>query len=360
MKNYKVALKGSFLPDIGGVSIHISRLAEALFKDGLLDCVYSTTKSSGYQESRFIVKNASYPSLRYDTFQSLYWFLKNYKKDLTILHLHGHPIWESPTIYLLLLFKKKVVFTIHDQMMLSNLDKYPRFFLYIFKKITKHKNIYWIAVSSKIKNQSADLITDFNNIAIIPAYLPAHSDNTPLNDEIEEFIRSRSKIISIYAHSIRNLNGKDLYGIDLALKAIGLVKRYYQNIGIIICIPNVSDLEQVESYKQIINEFQLFKNVLFLFTPLSNPIQLWQKSDVVLRPTLTDGDSLVVREAISQGTFVIASDVVNRPKEVILFKSENVEDLSLKIVQVLAESKKTINQSFSSNYELIKNIYACL
>jgi len=352
---------GSYLPAIGGVTTHISRLAEALNKDGLLDCVFSTTNPNGFVESRFIVKNAFYPRLRYVTLQSLFWFIKYFsKKNLKIIHFHGHPVWESPTLLLLLLFKKKVVYTIHDQIILSDIKIYPGFLISMLKKSIKNRYIHWIAVNPIIKTQLESLVIDCTNISVIPAYLPALEDNNSLEFEIEDFINLRSKIVSIYAHSIRKINGKDMYGIDLALKSVALVKKHYMNIGIIICIPNTPNKDLLDNYFQIIKELQLFNNVLFFLKPLNNPLQLWRKSDIVLRPTLTDGDSLVVREALVQGTFVIASDVVNRPDKVILFKSENIEDLYTKIVATLSKTRITNNEPPFSNYELIKNIYSNL
>ncbi len=89
----------------------------------------------------------------------------------------------------------------------------------------------------------------------------------------------------------------------------------------------------MQDYFKLINGLQISENVLLFLKPLNNPTLLWRKSDIVLRPTLTDGDSLVVREAINEGTYVIASDVTERPEDVILFKSENIDDLSNKIIR---------------------------
>jgi len=42
-------------------------------------------------------------------------------------------------------------------------------------------------------------------------------------------------------------------------------------------------------------------------------------SDIYLRPTSTDGDAVAVRESLSLGTPVVASDIVSRPAGVNLF-----------------------------------------
>jgi glycosyltransferase involved in cell wall biosynthesis len=45
--------------------------------------------------------------------------------------------------------------------------------------------------------------------------------------------------------------------------------------------------------------------------------------DAFIRATTTDGDSLSVQEAMYLGKDVIASDVIDRPKGCILFKTED-------------------------------------
>jgi glycosyltransferase involved in cell wall biosynthesis len=65
-----------------------------------------------------------------------------------------------------------------------------------------------------------------------------------------------------------------------------------------------------------------------------NPI--YEKSKIFLRPTNTDGDSICVREALDSNCVVIASDVVDRPKEVICFENRNIDDFVNKIKDVIA------------------------
>ena len=63
--------------------------------------------------------------------------------------------------------------------------------------------------------------------------------------------------------------------------------------------------------------------------------QLLNSSEVFIRPTLTDGDSLAVREALAIGVKVIASDSVRRPEGCLLFRTSCPEALALKIEEAL-------------------------
>jgi glycogen(starch) synthase len=66
-----------------------------------------------------------------------------------------------------------------------------------------------------------------------------------------------------------------------------------------------------------------------LFRDLDAPEfqSLLASCDLFVRPTLVDGDSITVREALTTGKLVVASDAVRRPAGVILFRSKNVDDL---------------------------------
>jgi glycosyltransferase involved in cell wall biosynthesis len=65
-------------------------------------------------------------------------------------------------------------------------------------------------------------------------------------------------------------------------------------------------------------------------------LALMSVCDVFLRPTLEDGDSISVREALSLGIPVVASRVGARPAGAILFQPGDVEDMLAKLDLALA------------------------
>jgi glycosyltransferase involved in cell wall biosynthesis len=359
----KIFFYGSYLPEIGGMSIHVSRLAELLNFEGLLGCVYSASKLNNKNTSLFIVKDVSYSKIKYGFIKSFIWFvIYGFKNRSSIIHLHVNPIWHSITIKLLLTFaNRKIVCTIHDQMLIENIDKIPFLFSFTFKKLLGSKNIRWIVVNDTIKKQLQKLDFNCNRIYIIPAYLPAFSvTDIIVEEEIETFIQNKQEIITIYAATTALFRGKDLYGIGLAIMAINNIKKEFPSIGLIICIPGEMSAIQMNYYLKLINDFDLTDNVFFNLKPLKNTIGLLKKSHILLRPTLSDGDSLMVREALSVETFVVASDVVKRPDGVVLFQSENLNDLVIKLKEVLNNKNKIISAGTvqsENNYLLIKKVY---
>jgi glycosyltransferase involved in cell wall biosynthesis len=64
-------------------------------------------------------------------------------------------------------------------------------------------------------------------------------------------------------------------------------------------------------------------------------------ADVLLRPTQTDGDSLVVREALSVGVSVVASDAVSRPSGCRVFRTGNSADLATKLRDEIESPSRT-------------------
>jgi glycosyltransferase involved in cell wall biosynthesis len=63
---------------------------------------------------------------------------------------------------------------------------------------------------------------------------------------------------------------------------------------------------------------------------------LMSVSDVFVRPTLEDGDSTSVREALSLGVPVVASRIGTRPAGAILFQPGNVGEMLSKVELALA------------------------
>ena len=349
------------MPRIGGISLHNVRLTSLLAEENLLGCMYSLAEQDPELVTRFKVRSAHFPRIRHGATRSMLWWVKYGIWDRSrIFHLHGHPFWESLTILWMIKMGRKVVYTIHDQMMLSEPDSFSGVLLRLFEKLLVHKNIRWIAVNENIRIQLLEMGASEDVIQVIPAFIPAPASGKPLNQEIEDFIKDHTKIISMYANMIRKIDNKDLYGIDQAIKALAHVKQEEENVGLIVSIPN-EDREKIhKNYQQLIRTLHLEDNVLLFLLPVKDTQDLWSRSDIVLRPTLTDGDSMVIREAISHKTCVIASDCVTRPPEVVLFKCEDELDLANKILESLRLNISPDFSNTASNYDTIKEVYKSL
>ena len=70
---------------------------------------------------------------------------------------------------------------------------------------------------------------------------------------------------------------------------------------------------------------------------LPDACALWRIADVVVRATNTDGNPLMVQEALWCGVPVVASDCVPRDPEVVTFRSRRADDLAAKLSLVLGD-----------------------
>ena len=62
---------------------------------------------------------------------------------------------------------------------------------------------------------------------------------------------------------------------------------------------------------------------------------LFKKTDLMIRPTYSDGYGISIAESLYFGCPAIASNVCLRPKGTILFKNRDLDDLATKAMLVL-------------------------
>lgn len=356
----KISIMGNYPPPIGGVSIHVKQLSQKLFEENMLEYVYCYSKSDVYNMPSFVKASPTTNKivLRYSSFSTLYCILKQVIKDKSnIVHFHHLPIWESYSFLFLLFFsKKKLVFTIHDQFQL--LLKYPYIFKIGFRILLKFKKrIRWIAVNENVKNQLKNLRIASRNVNLIPAYIGTLNNDT-LPDKILSFLSRKSFKISFYAFS-NQLENRDVYGVCQVIEMAKLLKMYISDFGLVMIMPNSSELESVLQKK--IKESDLESNILIVTSPISSMVPLFKQTDLYLRPTTSDGDSISIREAIDSNCVVIASDAAPRIDSCVIYRLNDNSDFLSAILNVynnLDQYKQMLNtKKNSSKLNEIMNVY---
>jgi glycosyltransferase involved in cell wall biosynthesis len=89
-------------------------------------------------------------------------------------------------------------------------------------------------------------------------------------------------------------------------------------------------------------------------------LALMAQSHAFVRPTFRDGDSISVREAVSLGIPVVASNVGTRPAEAMLFEAGNVEEMISQIAQALDLGHGTLEKPSVDSTERLLGIYSAL
>lgn len=118
-----------------------------------------------------------------------------------------------------------------------------------------------------------------------------------------------------YAHRKEfDSDGKDIYGILFLYS-------YFSKSGAELVI-----LDPSNSYHHL----KPLDNIRIYRTPVQVE-EFLGPNFIYLRNTSTDGDSLLVHEAMNKGTIVVASDVVSRPPGVLLMGYNSESDLKMQL-----------------------------
>ena len=116
--------------------------------------------------------------------------------------------------------------------------------------------------------------------------------------------------------------------------------------------------EQRAEAERRIREAGLEENVLLLGdVDHDTCLALMSASDVFVRPTLEDGDSISVREALSLGVPVVASRIGTRPAGAILFQPGDVEEMLSKVELAMAADERRRSARGAGCMDRLMEIY---
>jgi hypothetical protein len=230
--------------------------------------------------------------------------------------MHVNPVFCAPLVAVHVMRGGKALITVHDQMLAQRLSRAMPHERLAFRWMVKSPNVRWIAVSCTIQEILQQEEVPRDHIRVVPAFLmPSEGDmGGALPVAVRMFVDGREPTMVVYGYERLLFGGKDLYGFDFAIRVLGEVLRTAPNAGLVILCPGAS--QDPEIWKPLMEEVGsrgLSRHVLFQFEPLEDPVALWQRCSIMLRPTVTDGDSVAVREMIGLGLPVVASDAAGRP-----------------------------------------------
>ena len=319
--------------EIGGVSIHIKRLTELL---------------AG--EFQFIIVNESrIPRIENNIINFRKLPIGKYLSAVLnseLVHIHSGK-------NLLVTFHLIVAFFLHTKSIVT-LHSYKNPSA-LFNFVLKLMPFRIVVVSKEIRKN-----LKMEKSMLLNAFIPAISEQNEILDEsVSNLIMDNKNqgkyIITGNAFRLAEYNNGDLYGADqliklaVKLKAAGIKALIVFFVGSLI-----KCAEKYQAYCQQIKELDIESHILLLnkTVPFIKVIEI---ADLVVRPTLTDGDALTIREAIHYNKPVIASDVVERPQRTILYKTADVDDLFRQVKFVMSND---LNSDTGRNkIEEYKNIY---
>ena len=345
-------------PPYGGVTTHVQRLIDALTKEGFSVGGYYSASCN----EPSVINSPMYDKWTWMQTSLLPFKVWKYLRetwDYKIVHSHFSLEGMSYLWVLKVVAKKKIVVTVHNSMndtYMKTTNFVNRFFL---KRMLKAHDVRWIAVSDLGKQQVEKIAeNDRLDMSVIPAYIPYSQEKTePLTGLLAEYIHLHDKIITFYGHSFMENNGNDVYGFVPAIRLYASIKKKMKaNIGLVYCISLNDNQLQLEKLQNLARAEGVYDDIYWQTGSIDNMRSLWQSTDVYIRPTSTDGDSVAVREVIDEGAQVVASDVCKRPEGVITYRFGDLNDFEIKTINALALGRNEQKANYSP-YNQIKDIY---
>lgn len=327
-----IGLVGAWPPPWGGISVHIQRLADHLSHSGCrvvaLDTEWRPNKA----------QPPNYYSVGKDRWLAARVMRAVAESGIDVLNLHLFgPEWKIlvPFAAVQELTGVPIVVTMHSlRRCAATLVPRER---WVFSQAARRLQHFLCAGDHVRSNLLEFGVPPERTTTIIPYLAPSLAgDPGSLPPEVEAFMASRQPLVSSGTGVLVKHDGRDLYGLDLFVRVANVVRRHYPDIGFVFVIAGECDAELVGDALEFIADNGLEHNVLLYRKPISPGTLLWARSDVFVRPTLSDGDAISLREALEGGVPCVASDAVKRPDSVRLFRTSDWADCARVLLGVLA------------------------
>ena len=332
-------------PSYGGVSVYVKRLSLALTKNGLPSGAYYSHKIEG------ILEECHYLYDRYPKhIRSFYVLLDVFRLLKTVRRyklIHSHASLNSSFAIWLIhkLCGLPVVYTIHNQMIEQEIKSLNILDKFCVKSLAGDDGVQFVAVNKEGREILLNSSLSFKNeIKIIPAYIkPVEigDANDYLDEDLIRFIENKPFIL-FYAQSIRFCEGNEVYGTSTIIEAFVELKRRNPDVSLVFCIAEPNDPKHLENLRTVVKDNGLNDCVYWQEGAISEMWPLIKKSKLYVRPTSTDGDSILIREVLSFGIPVLASDVCVRPQMCETYHYGNTADLVNKIEALLKSDVKNL------------------
>lgn len=315
---------GLFPPPYGGVSIHLQRLLQRLQTAGV-DCLLIDLSGSPKRQPGVVTWTWTTAVLR---------LLLTRR---SIVHFHNFSP-RNTILFWLLSLRHRTILSWHNERFLDELNEaFP-----LGRRVAKAllRRVGCIVVDSQKSLELArQIVSDSSRITLIPEFLEPASVPPLTNRNVLELRSSHRFLLSSNAFRIAFHRGQDLYGLDLLVELMRrLVHERQLDAALAFLLPGESESEYFAEIRREVDRHDLTSRVLFVTRPLEEAASLWRISDVVVRATNTDGNSLSVMEALSMGVPVVASDCVDRPDGAVTFRTRDIDDLEAKVADVLTRS----------------------
>lgn len=256
-----------------------------------------------------------------------------------IVHCHTTDMSWAPALLMLRFLGKQIVITIHAETLPGSYERCGIGVRFAARRLLHSSGVVWIAVNETIRTEILRLGARPQAVHTIPAYLPSPEQDAgeELPEDALAFLAASSPKLVTYAFKHRSQHGTgDDYGLDICVRSLPLLLPQFPSLGLLISVSLPGDGSYVDALKRLAAELGVLDRIHFITGGTQSGDTLWRSTDLYIRATRTDGDSLAVREALERGTRVVASDAAARLAGVVTFRSGDAGDLGASIAAALA------------------------
>lgn len=161
----------------------------------------------------------------------------------------------------------------------------------------------------------------------IPGFIPPNTNGKHIPKEVYDFFSGKSKKL-ITCGEVTQYGTYDTYGIWDLLDVFEKLQDVFPDTGLVIYAYEMDPRgpKAVEQFRSVIQSKGLQDSV-FIY---ESTVELWPAlsiSDIYIRNSTKDGDANSIREALSLGVPVVASDCAPRPEPTITYETGNTDAL---------------------------------
>ena len=325
----KLLIVGRIPPPYGGVTVHISRLLSHL---QALDYPFefcalprsSNHKSSILQKLRKFIKPACTLLFhRYD-----------------VVHCHASNPWLFILVDLISgrLRRGKIIHTLHGEGILLACECGPPYMKCLLRFAFKRASQI-IAINTSCAQRVRPFAASPAHVILMSAYIPPGSEEMEtgqINSELETFFNKHPKCFASQGNFGNMYQGKDLYRFDLLANALVSIRATNKSVGLCSVVSQTLSNSARNDVLNLRRQLGLEDHWLII-EDFGSAIPLYRRCIGFIRPTMSDGDSLSIRECLDLGVPVIASNAVPRPEGCVIFESGNLHSLEATLLDVLSE-----------------------
>jgi glycogen synthase len=348
MADLDVLLVGPYPPPFGGISAHVERVARTILEHGL--SVRVVNHFGGGRGDPLVAD-----VLRRNPWR--YWRVLRIA-DARIVHYH-HSRFSTLLAASLALRRSSAatVATVHGRELEPFLGSRIPGVARLTRRALRGFDVL-IAVSVEVERSLQSIGPP---VEVIPAYLPVRDQDARLSPGADAFLRGGTNLLmAVYRMSV-DARGRTTYGLETAIAAFAALSPGRPDLRLAIFLASAPgrrrDTERLRQLIDGVRDDDVRRRVgVFYGEPLAAALPL---AAVYLRPTLTDGDAVSIREAIAAGVPVVASDVVRRPPGVLTVGPETLAWRDA-ILQALGRERAPVDPAKEDPADALIGIYGRL